>query len=269
MSSDILLELKNLTKTFATGFFGRGKQVVAVDDVSFNCKAGEILGLIGESGSGKTTTARIILKLLSPTSGNIYFKGKEVWSILDNEYYRHVQGVFQDPYASFNPFYKVKHLFDVTYNNILSAHATSSSDQDSITEKVLNLVRLSGEEVLYKYPHELSGGQLQRILLARALLVNPALLVVDEPTSMVDASLRVTILNILKELSKEQNKSIIFITHDISQAFYLCDRIIVMYKGKIVEQGLTEDVIGRPKHWYTQRLIKDVPKLRKKFVDLM
>jgi peptide/nickel transport system ATP-binding protein len=256
-----LLRVEHLTKTFTTGFIGRGRKIIAVDDVSFSCEPGEVMGIIGESGSGKTTLMKLVLKLLVPTSGEIYFKDTNIWNIPNKNYYRYVQGVFQDPYSSMNPVYRVKHLFDNASNLV------DGASEDKLRRSVREALELVGlqEEVLDKHIDELSGGQLQRILLANCLLVNPDVILTDEPTSMIDASLRVIVLNIIKELSSVHKKLIVFITHDISQAFYICDRIIVMYQGRVVEQGPTEEVVLNPKHLYTKRLIADVPKLKQKF----
>jgi len=259
-----LLKVDNLTKTFTTGFLRRGSETIAVNNISFEVNYGHISGLVGESGSGKTTAAVLISKLLKPTSGKIYLKGKEIRSIPNIEYYRQVQLLFQDPYSSFNPIYRVKHGLTNVFK-VLS-HVPKNEQEQKILE-VLNLVRLT-DEVLDKFPHEASGGQLQRASLARALLINPDLLIVDEPTSMVDASLRVTILNILQNLARNLNKSIIFITHDLSQAFYLCDEINIMYKGEIVEKGSTKEVILNPQHSYSKRLIADIPKLSERYETL-
>lgn len=262
--SEQLLEVDDLTRTFATGFLKKGTLTVAVDHVSFILDHGLVLGLIGESGSGKTTTARTIAKLIKPDSGTIALEGKDVWSIPNVEYFRRVQLLFQDPYSSFNPVFKVKHGF----NNVFKVlRQVPEGEQEERTSDVLSSVRLT-DEILDKYPHELSGGQLQRASLARVLLIDPNLLIVDEPTSMVDASLRATILNILLDMTRSLNKSIIFITHDISQAFYICDRIAIMYQGKIVEEGPVEEVIFGPQHSYSKRLIADVPKLTERYETL-
>jgi peptide/nickel transport system ATP-binding protein len=185
----ILLRVEKLTKIFtAGGIFGSKMKVMAVNNISFECGKGEILGIIGESGSGKTTTMKMILKLYKPTEGKIYFQGKDVWTIPSKEYYRHVQGVFQDPYSSINPVYKVRYLFDNIFDNLLGDIPVD--ERREILNEVLDRVQLKAEEVLYKYSYELSGGQLQRVLLAACLLVNPELIIADEPTSMIDASIR-------------------------------------------------------------------------------
>lgn len=259
-----ILSIKNLTKVFTTGFLRKGKEVYAVNNVSFQIDPGCIFGLIGESGSGKTTTARIIARLIKPDSGEILFKNKDIWSIPAKEYYRQVQLVFQDPYSSFNSVYRVRHSFDNVFKKLCPL---PKQQQDERISEVLKTLRLT-EEVLEKYPHELSGGQLQRAALARALLVNPDLLIIDEPTSMVDASLRITILNSLLNMARAFGKTIIFITHDISQAYYVCDRIAIMYKGEIVEEGPVDEVIFNPQHHYSKRLIADVPKMRKRYETL-
>lgn len=256
-----LLKVENLTKVFSTGFIRRRNEIVAVNNVNFSCRSGEIVGIIGESGSGKTTLMKMILKLLKPTSGAIYFEDKDIWEISNKQYYKHVQGIFQDPYSSINPVYRVKHLFANSSNLLKGMHKHEIKRR---IKEVVELVNLE-IEVLDKHIDELSGGQLQRVLLANCLLVDPDIILADEPTSMIDASLRVMILNILKDLSKNHNKLIIFITHDISQAFYICDRILVMYQGRIMEQGLVEDIVFNPQNPYTKRLIADVPRLKQKF----
>jgi len=259
----MLLKVENLSKIYRSGFI-RGKPIKAVDKISFTVKAGEIVSLVGESGSGKTTTSKMILRLLKPTSGSILFENKDIYSIPKFEYWRNVQAIFQDPYSSFNPtpFYKVDRILKLPFKLL----NTSKNEMEKIIRNTLINIGLDPDDILGRYPHELSGGQMQRILIARCLIVDPKLLLADEPTSMIDASTRAIVLTLLKRL-RDAGKSIIFITHDISQAFYISDRMLVMYKGKIVDEGPVEEVIFNPKHEYTKRLIKDVPKLYEKFED--
>jgi peptide/nickel transport system ATP-binding protein len=249
-----LLEATNLTRNFGTG----NHQVAAVKDVSFQLNPGEIVAIVGESGSGKSTLARVILRLLAPSSGSLKFLGKDVASQSHADYWREVQAVFQDPYAAFNQFYSVKQILIKALN--LADKKPSRAERDARMEKVLSSVGLKASEALGKYPHQLSGGQRQRVMMARALMLEPQLLVADEPTSALDASLRVSVLNLLKDLRQSQNMSIIFITHDIGQAYYLADRVLVMYQGEMVEQGSVEDVVRNSQHPYTQRLLADVPR---------
>jgi len=257
----MLLRVENLTKIYKRGFI-RAKPIRAVDDVTFDVKKGEIVSLVGESGSGKTTLARMIISLLKPTSGKIFFMGRDIYSIPKSEYWRSVQGVFQDPYSSFNPtpFYKVDRILNLPFRLL----DIPRDERRKIIEEALTNIRLDPNDVLGKYPYELSGGQMQRILIARCLIVKPKLLLTDEPTSMIDASTRATVLNLLKKL-REKGVSIIFISHDIGQAFYLSDRIFVMYQGKIVEKGPAEEIVLNPRHSYTKRLIRDVPKLYERY----
>jgi peptide/nickel transport system ATP-binding protein len=266
MTEQVILETQNLTKFYYSGFV-RKTSVMAVDGVSFNLNKGEIISLVGESGSGKTTVARIILKLLPPTAGKILYQGKDI-SLLRKrqaltEYWRHVQGIFQDPYAPFNLFYKVDRVFDIIFN--LFAESFSKEEKKKMIDASLMMVDLNPEDVLGKYPHQLSGGQRQRILVARSLIVNPEILVADEPTSMIDASTRVDVLKVFLNLRDKQGLSIIFITHDVGLAYYISDRMLVMQKGKIVEEGRVEEIITNPKNEYTQKLLSAIPTLTKKW----
>jgi peptide/nickel transport system ATP-binding protein len=266
MTEQVILETQNLTKVYYSGFV-RKTSVMAVDGVSFNLNKGEIISLVGESGSGKTTVARIILKLLPPTAGKILYQGKDI-SLLRKrqaltEYWRHVQGIFQDPYAPFNLFYKVDRVFDIIFN--LFAESFSKEEKKKMIDASLMMVDLNPEDVLGKYPHQLSGGQRQRILVARSLIVNPEILVADEPTSMIDASTRVDVLKVFLNLRDKQGLSIIFITHDVGLAYYISDRMLVMQKGKIVEEGRVEEIITNPKNEYTQKLLSAIPTLTKKW----
>lgn len=261
-----LLEIDKLTR-----LFGQGKNAVrAVDQVSFKVHAGEIVALVGESGSGKSTLARLILRLLDPTSGQIWLDGQDVTQLHHSgelkRYWRKVQGVFQDPFASFNQFYTIRRVLGNALR-LLEEPMSAATRLDRI-KTALREVGLDPADALNKWPHQLSGGQIQRVMIARALVVNPKLLIADEPTSMLDASLRVTVLNVLRELRDQHNMGILFITHDLGQAYYVGDRILVMYHGALVEEGAVEAVLAHPQHAYTQRLLKDVPRFHAWGVDL-
>ncbi len=258
-----LLVVEDLTKKFKSGFMG--PEFTAVDRVSFTLGEGEILSMLGESGSGKTTIARMILRLLRPTSGRILYKGRDVWRLRGREvlwYYKEVQGVFQDPYSSFNPVHRVDRIL---YRVLSNLRGLRGVEAEKLVRSSLRRVGLNPQEVLGKYPHQLSGGQLQRVSIARALLASPRLLVADEPVSMLDASTRIDILNILAELRDEEGMAIILIGHDMSLSYYISDRAIVLYRGSIVEDGDVDKVLGRPLHPYTQDLMESVPRLDRKW----
>ena len=248
------IEVRNLTKRF-NGF-------AAVDNVTFSMplEKPEILCLAGESGSGKTTIGRLILGFYKPTSGEILYKGKNIKNMNRREmrmYRREVQAVFQDPFASFNPLYTVDHalLTPILKFNL----ANSKEEARNLMFKSLESVGLDAESVLGKYPRELSGGQRQRIMLARALLIKPRLIIADEPVSMIDASLRADILNVMKDMKDKWNISFIYITHDLSTANYISDEIIVLFSGSIMEKGPIDKVIEEPLHPYVQLLISSIP----------
>jgi peptide/nickel transport system ATP-binding protein len=266
MTSNTILETRNLVKVYQSGFFKR-RSITAVNDVSFDLKKGEIMSLVGESGSGKTTVAKIILKLLPLTDGKILHNGKDISELKSRaelmDYWRHVQGIFQDPYAPFNLFYKVDRVFNITFN--LFTDPFNEEEKRKMIESSLKMVDLNPEEVLGKYPHQLSGGQRQRILIARSLIVNPEILLADEPTSMIDASTRVDILKVFSGLKEKQGLSIIFITHDVGLAYYISDRMLVMQNGRIVEEGEVEEIIANPKQEYTKKLLSSIPTLAKKW----
>lgn len=261
-SRETILEIRNLTKVF-----GSGKDAVtAVDNVSFSIARGEILSLLGESGSGKTTVARMLLGLTKPTSGTILFRGRDISTYGKKEmrkYWTHVQAVFQDPFASFNSFYSIRRFLNNAFR--LLPEQLTEEEKDARIHEAMHNVGLNADELLNKRPHELSGGQRQRIMIARVLLINPDVLIADEPTSMIDASSRVGILNILMELREKLGMTIMFITHDIGLAYYTSDRLLVMHHGKLVEQGTADEVINNPKDSYTQRLLNDVPVLTRKW----
>lgn len=258
------LVVQNLTKEYPLGLLGKEK-LKAVDDVSFEIERSKIVSLIGESGSGKTTIGKLVLRLLKPTSGRIVFDGKDVFSLRKEElrdYYRRVQGVFQDPFSSFNPIYKIDRVFDMVFEEFLPE--VKVSERKARIEQVLVSVGLNPSQILGKYPHQLSGGQLQRILIARILLLDVELLVADEIISMLDASTRVDVLNLLGDL-KKRGMSVIFITHDLSLGYYISDEALIMYRGSIVEMGDTEKVFRNPVHPYTRMLLESVPEVGKKW----
>ena len=247
---------RNISETFS----GKKPKVRAVDDVSFKIQQGESVGIVGESGCGKTTLAKLILNLVNPTSGEILFEGKDISKIKDNDelikYKRNLQFVFQNPYDSLNPRFTIK---DILLEPLKALNFDPNKFETMITD-VMNLVKLKNkDEYLYKYPHELSGGQLQRIVLARALIINPKFVVADEPVSMLDVSVRAGILNAFNQAKSSMNFTAIYISHDLALVKYVCERTIVMYLGSIVEDGPTHDVINNPLHPYTKALVKAVP----------
>lgn len=253
-----MLEVLNLTKTFRSGLL-KHRKVVAVDNVSFTMDKGDFISLLGESGSGKTTLARLILRLTLPDSGKVLFEGRNIYELEgeDLRWYRsRVQAVFQDPYVSFNPFYRVDRALKVAVKRFLG-----DKNPEEVIHRVLRDVRLNPEEVLGRYPHQLSGGQLQRMLIARALIPKPSLLIADEPVSMIDMSLRVDVLNLFRELKEKYNMSILMITHEANLAFYASDKVLIMYKGKFVETGEVEKVSKNPLHPYTSILIEAIPRV--------
>jgi peptide/nickel transport system ATP-binding protein len=254
-----ILEIKNATKIYGRG---RGEVTVALQD--FNLVIPEnpasITTIAGESGSGKTTLANAVLGFTGLTSGQILYKGMDIANLKGDqklEYRREVQAVFQDPYEVYNPFYRVRHIFDM----VISRFKLASNPRQAreMIEAALRVVGLRGEEVLEKYPHQLSGGQRQRMMIARAYLLKPKLIVADEPVSMVDASLRAMILDIMLRLRDEINVSFLYITHDLSTAYQIGDRIYILYQGSIAEKGQAVNVIENPKHPYVQLLIESIP----------
>ncbi|AMW33352.1 ABC transporter ATP-binding protein [Fervidobacterium islandicum] len=257
-----MLEIVNLTKAYPIGPFGREK-FYAVDNVSFKIEDQEIVSLIGESGSGKTTIGKLILRLIKPTSGKIFYNAFDISSFKNlKEYYRHVQGVFQDPFSSYNPIFKVDRVFEMVREEFYP-DVKRSSWQERL-QKVIEDIGLNPKEVLGKFPHQLSGGQLQRLLIARALLMETKFLVADEIISMLDASTRIDVLNTLIKL-KEKGLSVLFITHDLSLGYYTSDKTIILYRGSIMEHGETEKVFNNPLHPYTKMLLESVPTLHKKW----
>ena len=256
-----LLEVKNLTKVFGGGL-GRRNETVALDDFSLTLYGDKpmITAIAGESGSGKTTLARLILDFIKPTSGEILWQGSDLHKMSKQElmaYRRQCQAVFQDPYAAFNPFYRVDHVFHMAITEFKLAR--SRAEAEEIVDDALKVVGLRPQEILGKYPHQLSGGQRQRIIVARAFLPKPRLIVADEPVSMIDASLRAMILDIMLKLKEEFGISFLYITHDLSTAYQISDRIFILYEGSVSETGDATGVISNPQHPYTQLLIGSVP----------
>jgi peptide/nickel transport system ATP-binding protein len=248
-----------LTKVFG---FGRRK-TVAVDHVDFSFYEGEVVSIVGESGSGKTTLAKMLLGLISTTEGEIYFQGKKRDISTQKkrlEYWRNTQAIFQDPFSSYNIFHKIDAVF-LDCINMRGGRKSPHAEKVEMMKQACGFVNLKFEELTNKYPFELSGGQQQRLMIARICLLRPKILLADEPTSMIDACSRATILDMLMQLRDEIGMTVIFITHDIGLAYLVSDTVYIMEHGKLVESGSADDVILHPKEPYTRRLISDVPKI--------
>ncbi|WP_129409627.1 ABC transporter ATP-binding protein [Marinitoga lauensis] len=266
--NDVLIEVKNLKKYFPlkrsiSEFLTRKEQkfVKAVDDISFTIKKGETLGLVGESGSGKTTTGRMVLRLLDPTSGTIKINNVDITSLSNEElrrFRKKIQIIFQDPMAALNPYMKIGEAI----RHALQIHKIGQtySEQKKIVYEIMERVNLKPAEEYYnRYPRDLSGGQRQRVVIARALVLKPEFVVADEAIAMLDVSVRSQLLKLMIDLKEEFNLTYLFITHDLATTKYICDRIAVMYLGKIVEIGTFEDIYRNPAHPYTKALISAVP----------
>ena len=249
-----LLDVDHVGMTYGLGGLLHRRTVRAVDGVSLRLEAGtpEILAIIGESGSGKTTLARMILSLAKPTDGVIHFLGTDVTRIRTNRermaFMRQAQPIFQNPFEAFNPLKRIDRYLFVSAKRFAGARGR---DIEAKADQTLHQVGLSLAEVKGRFPHELSGGQLQRIAIARALISAPSLIVADEPVSMVDASLRMSIVNLFKALRDELKVSIVYITHDLATAYYISDRVLIMQHGKTVESGNARAVLDNPQHPYT------------------
>ena len=260
--SDVpLLELRDVTKVFGGGRFGQ-REVVALKEFSLALDVNNpvIVAVVGESGSGKTTMARLLLGLEPPSTGAVLYKGDDLTRLSPRErrvFRRDVQAIFQDPFEVYNPFYKVDHVLTTPIAKF--GLAKTREDARRQIEQALRAVGLKPEETLGRFPHQLSGGQRQRTMVARTLLLRPKVIVADEPVSMIDASLRVTVLQNLLQLKQEYGISLIYITHDLTTAYQISDHIIVLTRGEVVEQGDPEQIVKRPQHPYTKLLISSIP----------
>lgn len=265
---DILLQTKKLNKVFGSG----KKSVHAVKNVDFTLHKAEIISIVGESGSGKTTLAKILLGLLKETDGDILYQGKP--RKLDGlavrrVYWRNIQAIFQDPFSTFNQFFRVEKILNDCLVLQSLGHLTLEEKRQKMSD-ACRFVNLKYEELYNKYPFELSGGQMQRLMIARIFMMQPDVLIADEPTSMIDACSRSTILDMLLKLRDEKGMTIVFITHDLGLAYYVSDTLYIMEHGEIVERGRADEIILHPQHRYTQQLVTDVPKLNEEWnVDVM
>jgi len=253
-----------LSGTGLTKIYGFGRtRTLAVDHVDFSFYEGEVVSIVGESGSGKTTLAKMLLGLTSTTEGDTYFQGQKRDISTQKkrlEYWRNIQAIFQDPFSSYNIFNKIDAVL-LDCINMRGGRQFPYSKKVEMMTQACSFVNLKFEELTNKYPFELSGGQMQRLMIARVFLLMPKILIADEPTSMIDACSRATILDMLMQLRDEIGMTIIFITHDLGLAYYVSDSVYIMEHGKFVESGSADEVILRPKQAYTKRLINDVPKI--------
>jgi peptide/nickel transport system ATP-binding protein len=257
------IEARALTKWFpaSNAVVARRSRIHAVDDVSFALRPGMITALVGESGSGKSTVARLLARLYEPTSGQVLFEGRDVTGERRRRdllrYRSQVQMIFQDPFGSLNPVKTVRH--HIARPLQIHGRAAGASLDGRVNALLETVGLVPGKKYAAKYPHELSGGQRQRVAIARALAAEPAVLVADEPTSMLDVSISVGILNLMLDLKEQQQLALLYVTHDLASARYVADTVLVMYAGQIVEQGPAEDVLSNPLHPYTQLLLSAVP----------
>ena len=255
-----LLEVRHLSKEFSRkkGLFGKAAALRAVDDVSFSIEKGETFGLVGESGSGKTTTGRCILRLIEPTSGEVLFDGRDVLKLSRGDLRRarrDMQIVFQDPYSSLNPRMRVS---DIVEEPLIIHELGSKTERRERVRQLFGLVGLNPDH-LQRYPHEFSGGQRQRIGLARALALNPSLIIADEPVSALDVSVQAQVVNLLMELQDRLKLTYLFIAHDLRLVEHICSRVAVMFLGRIVEMGETAKLFAAPQHPYTKALLSAIP----------
>jgi peptide/nickel transport system ATP-binding protein len=263
MRSDaIKFEARSLSRAY-----GQGKKVkLAVNDVSFKIRDKEIVSVVGQSGCGKTVLAKMLLRLEQPSSGQLLYDGEPIQSVVDpRQHWRKVQAVFQDPFSAFNQFFTIRSQLKSSFN--LFETKPSEQEMEQRVDDALLAVNIKPREIDGKYPFELSGGQMQRMLLARIFILKPRVLIADEPTSMVDACSRANILDYLMKLKHELDMTIVFITHDIGLAYYISDSIFIMHEGKIVEQGPPDDVTQRPQSAATKQLLEDIPDVHKNWIE--
>ena len=257
-----LLELRNVSRVYGGGGLFSQKPVAALKDFSLTLDGDTpiIIAIVGESGSGKTTMSRLVLGLEVPTSGRVLYQGKDLTRLSGKEwreYRRSVQAIFQDPFGVYNSFYKVDHVLTTPLKKFKLA--SSADEAQRMIDLALRAVGLKPEDTLGRYPHQLSGGQRQRTMVARTLLLRPKVIVADEPVSMIDASLRATVLGNLLQLKRQFGISLIYITHDLTTAYQISDRIVVLYHGEVVEEGEPEQIVNHPQHPYTRLLINSIP----------
>jgi peptide/nickel transport system ATP-binding protein len=261
MTENLKFEAKNLSRVFGHG----KKAVTAVDQVSFSIRDKEIISLVGQSGCGKTVLAKMLLRLETPTSGELLFNGKPIDAAGDpRNHWRQVQAVFQDPFSCFNQFFTIRAQLKSSFR-LFENRPSDKEMEDRVDQALLN-VNIKPKEVEGKYPFELSGGQMQRMLLARIFILKPQVLIADEPTSMVDACSRASILDYLMKLKEELSMTIVFVTHDIGLAYYVSDSLYIMHQGKIVERGTPDDVTQRPTSEITKQLLDDIPDVHREWI---
>ncbi|MCL4506939.1 MAG: ABC transporter ATP-binding protein [Chloroflexi bacterium] len=257
-----LIQVQNASKIYGGGLIKRSDATIAVDKVTFTLsdEYPTITAIAGESGSGKTTLSLLMMGQISPDAGQVLYRGRDIAKLNNEErtiMRREVQPIYQDPYAAYNPFYRVDHVLQMPIKRFRLARTKAEATR--VIENSMEMVGLRPAETLGRFPHQLSGGQRQRLMVARALLCKPQVIMADEPVSMVDASLRATILASLRKLNSELGISIIYITHDLTTAYQIAENIIIMYSGCVVESGAVNQVIRSPKHPYTKLLISSIP----------